>query len=287
VTGGQEGDKIMSTAYGLSFKEGVINGMRVLEAYIEQRFPDLPGPRYLHQSAGVRINGRAYLIVMGGKDQASSKDSLRSVHKLHIHDLISNSPPKKGTKVEQWVECAPMTSGRCLFASTCISDRFIYVYGGIASTNESRPNLSKQLFEKYDSTTNVWSSLTIENAPALSAFGWTEGYLPHELFILGGSDCSMLQSSLWKIDLLEGRATNLDIEFESSTALSKLAAIKDEKKGTYKIYAFGGSQSDGAGYNIDLSEERPAWKLLDHSYLSLFQGNEDRELMFKQGVHFQ
>lgn len=32
----------------------------------------------------------------------------------------------------KWEEMAPMLNARCLFASTCIDDRFVYVYGGIS-----------------------------------------------------------------------------------------------------------------------------------------------------------
>ena len=35
-------------------------------------------------------------------------------------------------KCENWKECAPMLNARSLFASTCIDERFVYVYGGIS-----------------------------------------------------------------------------------------------------------------------------------------------------------
>lgn len=119
----------------------MINGMRVLEAFVEQKFPDMPTPRYLHQSAAVRIGGHSYLLVIGGKDSIASRQALKTVHKLHIHDLISTDKSKKKEE-EKWIECAPMTSGRCLFALTTISNRYVYVYGGISGAQESRPSLS-------------------------------------------------------------------------------------------------------------------------------------------------
>lgn len=80
---------------------------------------------------------------------------------------------------------------------------------------------------------------------------------------------------------------NLNAEYDNSTALTKLAAISD-KNGNYTLFSFGGSQSGGASYTVELNVEQPKWKLLGSSYLSLFQGSEDDiELLFKQCVHFQ
>lgn len=94
-------------AFGLSFIQSSVNGMKVLEAYVEQRFPDLPAPRFLHRSAGVKILGRTNLLVFGGKSSVHDKEALKSVIKLDIHDLISKEFSKKKDKV-QWIECAPM-----------------------------------------------------------------------------------------------------------------------------------------------------------------------------------
>jgi N-acetylneuraminic acid mutarotase len=121
--------------------------------------------------------------------------------KIDIHGLISKDKSKQKAEVK-WVECAPMQEGRSLFASTVIDDKYIYVYGGISKTVSGfRPSLAQNLVERYDSIKNQWSTLVVEGAPSLSAFGWTEGHLPHELFILGGSDGSIMQSSLYKLDL--------------------------------------------------------------------------------------
>jgi len=69
------------------------------------------------------------------------------------------------------------------------------------SSNSRRPKLVENLLERYDVTTNMWSTLIVEDAPKLSAFGWTSGLNEYELFILGGSDGSTLQDDLWSIDL--------------------------------------------------------------------------------------
>jgi len=87
------------------------------------------------------------------------------------------------------------------------------------------------MVERYDVNTNKWSSLVVEGAPSLSAFGWTEGQFSHELFIMGGTDGFSMQTSLIKLDLKEGKCRNLSVEFDSLTALGKLSAIKNPKTG--------------------------------------------------------
>ncbi|TNV79176.1 hypothetical protein FGO68_gene1774 [Halteria grandinella] len=287
VTGGQYGGKISAEAFGLSFIQSSVNGMKVLEAYVEQRFPDLPAPRFLHRTAGVKIGGRTHLLVLGGKSSVHDKQALKSVLKLDIHGLISKEFSKQKEKVK-WTECAPMQESRSLFASTVIDDKFVYVYGGISKTEgDFKPSLAKNMIERFDVNTNKWSSFVVEGAPSLSAFGWTEGQFSHELFILGGTDGFSMQTSLFKLDLKEEKCINLNVEFDSLTALGKLSAFKNSKTGYYKIYSFGGSNSEGAGYSVDFNTETPQWKLLDKSYLPLFSGIEDRDLLFKQSVYFQ
>lgn len=89
-----------------------------------------------------------------------------------------------------------------------------------------------------------------------------------------------------KLDFQHKTCNNLGVEFDTQTCLSKVAAIKDKTTKKYRVYAFGGANSEGAGYLTDLSEETPSWKALDKSYLSLFNGVEDRNLLFKQAVYF-
>ncbi len=138
-----------------------------------------------------------------------------------------------------------MLNGRCLFAAIAIEDKFIYVYGGIMSSNSRRPKLVENLLERYDVTTNMWSTLIVEDAPKLSAFGWTTGQNEFELLILGGSDGSTLQDDLWSIDLKALKARKTDIHYESATGSNKLATIKDPKSGELHLHVFGGSQSNG------------------------------------------
>lgn len=89
----------------------------------------------------------------------------------------------------------------------------------------------------------------------MSSFGWCEGAEPHELFILGGTDGSMVDRSLYKIDLKQARSWNLCKDYPDKVALSKLVAAQDPKKKTYTLYSFGGIESDGEAFSLDLSED--------------------------------
>lgn len=89
MTGGCQDGKISVEAFGLTFSQSEVNGMKVLEAYLEQRFPEMPAPRFLHRSAGLKISGHTHLLVMGGKSAIHDKEALKSVYKLDIHGLVS------------------------------------------------------------------------------------------------------------------------------------------------------------------------------------------------------
>ena len=65
-----------------------------------------------------------------------------------------------------------MTQGRCMFASTTIDNKFVYVYGGISGSQGDRPVLNTNLVERYDADENKWYNIIVENAPKLSSFGW-------------------------------------------------------------------------------------------------------------------
>ena len=121
----------------------------------------------------------------------------------------------------------------------------------------------------------------MEGAPHLSAFGWCEGYEPHEIYILGGSDGSILQSAFYKFDLKARKAHNLGCDYPYEVALSKLAATYDKAKKSVTIHSFGGSRSSGVCYSLDLAQEQKEWQELEANYLSLFSQNDDVELQFK------
>jgi hypothetical protein len=145
VTGGNKHAKVLSKGYGISFGYTYKNGLKEIFARQQVELPDMPTPRYLHQSAGVIIEGKTHLLVMGGKDSRESKESLKSVFMLKIHDFIAEredqsteimerileKKQQKTQAVKLWQECAPMNGARSMFASTVIDYRYVYVYGGI------------------------------------------------------------------------------------------------------------------------------------------------------------
>jgi len=149
------------------------------------------------------------------------------VSKLRIHELSKRIKGKD--QPATWVDCAPMSQGRCLFAATVLNN-FIYVYGGIASSKNNKPTLVDKLVERYDVALNKWANIVVENAPSLAAFGWTLGPKEGELLVLGGSNGLELTSELWSIDLKSGKAMNTDIEYESATSLCKLSTYKPNDK---------------------------------------------------------
>jgi hypothetical protein len=145
ITGGNKHAKVVSKGYGLSFGYTYKNGLKEIFARQQVELPDMPTPRYLHQSAGVIIEGKTHLIVMGGKDSRESKESLKTVYMLKIHDFIAEredqsteimeriqeKKQQKTQAVKLWQECAAMNGARSMFASTVIDYRYVYVYGGI------------------------------------------------------------------------------------------------------------------------------------------------------------
>lgn len=144
-----------------------------------------------------------------------------------------------------------MPSQRCLFASTCLEYRYIYVYGGISGSEDFiKPQLQANLIERYDSIANTWTPFTVEGAPKLSAFGWCSGIQPHELFILGGTEGGNFQDSLWKLDFKEQKAYNI-CQFVSEIGMSKVAVYEDDK-GEQTVFNFGGTNSGGLCYKREI-----------------------------------
>jgi hypothetical protein len=178
-----------------------------------------------------------------------------------------------------------MSQGRCLFAATVLGN-FIYAYGGITSSKNNKPTLVDKLVERYDTAQNKWVTIVVENAPSLAAFGWTLGPKEGEILVLGGSTGLDLTSELWSIDLKGGKATNTGIEYESATSLSKLSTYEPNDK-SFLLFSFGGAQSNGSCYSIDLKTEKPTWQPLESNYASLFgTAIPDMGLLFNTAVEF-
>lgn len=142
VSGGVAGGGLISEkVFGLNFIKSEVNGMRVLEGNKVYSFPDLPSPRFLHQSVAARVHGNSYLYVIGGKQSPLMPNAENTVFKLRIHDMISKTPEKTKEEDKKWIACAPMLNERSLFA-TCVVDKFIYAYGGISGSKGHMPSLT-------------------------------------------------------------------------------------------------------------------------------------------------
>jgi Kelch motif len=185
VSGGNRHSKVLSKVIGLQFKLRMEKGSVVVLCEEFAEFPRMPGPRYLHQSVGLLIENRTHMFVIGGKESRDSPLSLNTVWKLDMTAFIQEKM-EQADKVQDmmeamntrerkqlWVECAPMNESRSMFAATVIDNKFIYVYGGNAGTNQGRNILPRSACERYDVTSNTWASFKIENAPSLFSFGWT------------------------------------------------------------------------------------------------------------------
>lgn len=83
-----------------------------------------------------------------------------------------------------------MLSARHSFAAVALNDRKdLYVFGGVSGVQDTsfKPALVSNNIERYNQKTKQWEAVEINNAPKLSAFGWSLGNR-EELFILGGSN---------------------------------------------------------------------------------------------------
>ena len=188
VSGGNYHARVLKKVKGISFWQGVDKGLKVYYQKEEVQFPDLPTPRYLHQMVCMTIGGQLHLLVIGGKERIYDTTSLNSVYKLNIQECLKAKTGKSQVILNEWVECAPMNEGRCMFAATVVSNRYVYVYGGTKEAIQHQNTLVNTVCERYDAQTNTWASFSIENGPSLSSFGWCNGTDEGVIYVLGGSD---------------------------------------------------------------------------------------------------
>lgn len=140
-----------------------------------------------------------------------------------------------------------MKKPRHSFAALTFGDilnQVIYVYGGIVGKldGSNKPILADVPIERFDIQKNLWEILEIDNAPKLAAFGWAykNDADDQKLFIVGGTDGSLLQSQTWSIDVKNKKVDPI-FETDGSTALNKVAYIKNEE--FERLYIIGGVNS--------------------------------------------
>jgi len=119
--------------------------------------------------------------------------------------------------------------------------------------------------------------VTIPNTPSLAAFSWTTSTT--ELFILGGSDGSLLNSDLFIVDFLNGTCKFVSTDFEFSTGMGHL--IYREKAD--ELHHIGGFNSYGVNYSMKLGSNK--WQALKSLHSNVTSGSE-LELTSNTSVYF-
>ena len=62
--------------------------MVLIVAAVTEQFPEMPQPRYLHQSTTFISKNESYVMIMGGKTSVHTNEVLKSCYRLKIHDVL-------------------------------------------------------------------------------------------------------------------------------------------------------------------------------------------------------
>lgn len=113
------------------------------------------------------------MLVVGGKVGETPMQSsfTNSVIGFNMKEVIAGKPA-----TGQWMNLESMQEKRANFLLGTLDNK-VYVYGGISGNQSSKshlPQLCQNICEVYDPITNQWSSVHIEGATPLAAFGWTK-----------------------------------------------------------------------------------------------------------------
>lgn len=89
-----------------------------------------------------------------------------------------------------------MKDTRANFAHTVV-DNNVYVFGGIGNygpnpENAHEPQLVTNICEKYDPKADEWTTIQIQNAFPVGAFGWCVLDSPEKIMVFGGTDGDFL-----------------------------------------------------------------------------------------------
>jgi N-acetylneuraminic acid mutarotase len=117
-----------------------------------------------------------------------------------------------------------MNQARACFASLVV-DNLIYVYGGISGQGTGKeahyPTIANPPVERYNPINDKWEVLEIQNATELAAFAWCQ-MGNSEIYILGGTDGSIIQEAGYKLDFKKGTFIEDEHMFDQSFAMNKL-----------------------------------------------------------------
>lgn len=186
---------------------------------------NLPFPRMMHEACLVKnAKGESRIIVMGGKVGRTQATASFTKSVLGIDLKLILSPwlqEKLGQEApKEWMTLANMNQPRSNFAH-CVVNNLIYIYGGISGQLSGKdahfPTLANPPVERYDPVKDQWEVIEIQGAPELAAFGWcpmSQG--SNSIYILGGTDGSVIQEAGYIIDFAKGTCTEtVDHPFEN------------------------------------------------------------------------
>ena len=225
----------------------------------------------MHQSCIVKRNGLWHLLVIGGK---GSKDSwLSSVEALNLTPLFltglvdaDNKPLK--TDFKSWSD---LNSPRSNFSITVFKNT-VYVFGGFSGQSIKgqpwRPTMAPTLERLQPAVSDSWLKISIQNIPQLASFSWTSTD-DGRLFILGGSDGSLLTSDVFEINFTSQNpeVKQLVTDFEFSTGMGHLVYRKEQNE----LHHVGGINCEGINYSLKIEEGKEMrWKTskFSQSYVS-------------------
>ncbi|CDW74292.1 UNKNOWN [Stylonychia lemnae] len=286
------------TRYDMMY-EVRLGGKQDLVVKLHQDHKPLPIPVYLHQAAVVRGKGdnknTLTILVIGGKDSIQSLESLDSVYALKFKfqedEFIREEEIKEAEEFvenQNWIKLASMQNKRHSFGCSVVGEeeRYVYVYGGITGQlkDSHKPILAGISVERFDIYDNKWTTIQISNIPRLASFGFDVDINSGQMYIVGGSNGECTTTQTWKIDFLKQEATNMELDLDLPTALSKVMVrfVKDTNK--YKLLCFGGLESEGMNLITEFGQK--GWSAQEESHL-LLNVIEDNELIFYPSLSLQ
>jgi len=242
-----------------SFRLGSVeqNAVQTFDCTFIQFLPTMHVARYMHQSCIVRgVSGYWSLLLLGGKATQSTWQN--EVEQLDLYPTFHPDKKRKNAQgkyedvVSNWQVCQPMKSARANFAIQVIKNT-VYVFGGVsknASGDEFwRPELTKNVIERYLPEENVWLEMTIPNTPSLAAFSWCVA--DDKLIILGGSDGNLLNSDFFVVNFVSQTCEFKPTDFDFSTGMGHLVYRKKQTE----LQHIGGFNSFGVNYSYKLGSD--------------------------------
>lgn len=229
--------------------------------------PDLPESLFYHQSALIKdAKGDTNLLVFGGLSAFGNYEGQESRNQVHSFNLQAEFKAQANfesfydnrTKTN-WVERAPMNEKRAGFSSVVTQSQLLYVFGG-----HNQGKLASIAIERFNINQNIWTPIPLkiddQDFTSLIGAAMTTDPANEKVYILGGSDGQVLQSSVFELDT---RSAQL-------RALSTMLDARTNTQATFhngKVFIFVGLGSSGENHCLDLATNE--WKDLERKFESL------------------